>query len=109
MSLLDTIRDHFKDVGFRSRKFVLTVATMLLIFAGGVMAGVWSLFGSHYETMISGLLGALGLYLGGNVGSRWATAKHAAALVGGVKDRDKEVSPEATPPDEDSPSKRGER
>jgi len=107
MSLLDSFREHFKDVGFRSRKFVLTVATMLLIFAGGVMAGVWSLFGSHYETMISGLLGALGLYLGGNVGSRWATTKHAAAIVNGMKDKD---APEASPEeDPDPPSKRGAR
>lgn len=86
---------HFlRDAGYRSRKFAMTVGVMLLIFTGGVMAGVWTLFGSHYETMISGLLGALTIYCGANAAGRWGTAKHLGSKI---------AEAEAGPPPEASP------
>lgn len=73
------------DGGLGSRKLWFSVGTSALIFAGGVMAGLWGVFGPHYETMISGLIGMAGLYMTGNVGSRWVTAKHIAAVADAVK------------------------
>jgi len=68
------------DGNFVSRKFIFAVGTAGLIFIGGILAGVWKLFDSHYESMIQGLLACLGLYLGSNVSSRYVTGKHLAAM-----------------------------
>lgn len=70
------------DSGFNSRKLWFAIGTSMLIFLGAILSGVWNLFGPHYETMISGLIGVLGLYLTGNVSSRYVTAKHYATMAG---------------------------
>ncbi len=62
-----------------SRKFVFAVGTSIAIFMGACLAAGWAKFGPSYELMISGLLGCLGLYLGGNVSSKWMVAKQMRA------------------------------
>ena len=68
------------DGNFISRKLWFSIGTSVLIFIGGILAGVWKLFDTHYESMISGLLGVLGLYLGSNVSSKYITGKHLASI-----------------------------
>ena len=69
---MDSVLD---DRGFNSRKFWYAVGTSMLIFSGGLCAGHWSLFGPHYEMMMSGLIGCLTLYLGGNVTNKYMLSK----------------------------------
>lgn len=103
-----------RDAGFMSRKFWFAVGTTVLIFGGGILSGLWQLFGPHYETMISGLIGVLTVYLGGNVGSRWVAAKHVQALAATVEKKtaeaagkrdqsNKDEGPEPKPPVEPLP------
>jgi hypothetical protein len=68
-----------KDGGMASRKFVFAVGTSALIFLGGMIAAHWVAFTTSYDAMISGLLGCLGLYLGGNVTSKFMMAKQMKA------------------------------
>ena len=68
-----------RDGGLASRKFVFAVGTSIAIFLGGLIAAAWAKFGPSYEVMISGLLGCLGLYLGGNISSKWMTARQMKA------------------------------
>jgi hypothetical protein len=68
------------DGNFISRKFLFAVGTSALIFIGGILSGVWKLFGNNYSELVYGLLGVLGIYLGSNVSSRYVTGKHLAAM-----------------------------
>ena len=85
-----------RDGGYASRKFWFAVGTAVLIFLGGILSGVWQLFGPHYETMISGLCGVLGLYLGGNVAATHVTLKHLAGKQLPEQSPDPEESPKPT-------------
>lgn len=68
--------------GMASRKFLYAIGTSLLIFTGALLAAWWPALGlGIYELLITGLLGALGLYLGGNVTSKLVTARQIKAPV----------------------------
>ena len=77
-----TLRDA--DGGYASRKLWYAMGTSFLIFVGAILSGVWKLFGPHYETMISGLIGVLAVYMGGNVTGKLAVGKAASYGFGGV-------------------------
>ena len=73
--------DTSHDGGYSSRKLWYSIGTSGLIFIGAILSGKWSVFGPHYETMISGLIGVLALYLGGNVSNRFLMGKVIASTV----------------------------
>ena len=60
---------NVKDGGFLSRKLLLSILAMTLIFAGALVACGNIAFAANYSTLVGGLLGALGLFLGANVAS----------------------------------------
>lgn len=64
-----------RDGGLASRKLWLTVFTMVLVFGSGLLAGYWQPFAAGMNTIVSGLIGCLSLYLVGNVSSKWAIGK----------------------------------
>lgn len=81
------------DGGYGSRKLIYAAVTSVLIFSGGLIAGKWDQFGPFYGDMIAGLLGALSIYCGVNVSTKWVASKHAIAMAaaGPADDADKEV------------------
>ena len=46
-----------------------------MIFLGAIVSAIWMKFGPYYATLVSGLLGTLGLYLGANITSRLMTTQ----------------------------------
>lgn len=83
------------DNGFSSRKLAYAAATSFLIFAAGVVAGLWAGFRTGLETVVYGLCTALALYLGGNVGAKHVLSRN----LGNVLDEAKpQPNPEPRPP-----------
>ena len=76
MQLFDT-----KDSGFLSRKFILTLICMILVMVSGVVAAYLTALGPLYTTLIGGLLGALGLYLTGNVAQTFSAGSANAKII----------------------------
>lgn len=64
------------DGGMSSRKLWFAVITSAFIFAGAALAGIWPMFSPNYDAMVGGLLGALTIYVGGNLGAKWTIGKH---------------------------------
>lgn len=70
----------YKDGGAKSRKLWYAMFTSFSIFAGALVASKSDAFAAVYDTMVGGLLGALGIYLSGNVGTKWVINKQATML-----------------------------
>lgn len=65
-----------KDGGIKSRKLWFAIFIALMIFVGALLTLKYPGFGANYETLVGGLLGISGVYLAGNVTSRWASSKN---------------------------------
>lgn len=63
------------DGGYSSRKLWYAIGTSLLIFGAGLLSAFVPAFRSGLETIVGGLVGALAVYAGANVSSRWVTGK----------------------------------
>lgn len=64
------------DNNYRSRKLWFAIGTSMCIMAGGIVAALWPKFEPVYSgSIVSGLLGSLGLYLGGNLGHHFVSSK----------------------------------
>ncbi|CAB4127076.1 hypothetical protein UFOVP75_60 [uncultured Caudovirales phage] len=68
--------NEWRDGGVKSRKLWFSAGTSALIFLGAIVAGYWPAFLPSYATLVGGLLATLGLYLGGNVSTKWVVKKH---------------------------------
>jgi hypothetical protein len=66
------------DGGFSSRKMWMAYVGMLFIAVGGVLAAYKPVFGPLYDTYVGGILGALGLFMTGNIAGKYVLAKAAA-------------------------------
>lgn len=66
------------DGGFGSRKLLYALLTSGLVVVGAAVAAAWEPFAGQFGTMVEGLLGALGLYTGGNLAHKWVAAKNPA-------------------------------
>jgi hypothetical protein len=64
-----------KDRVYSSRKFIITIFCMILICAGGLLAMHVPSFAPMYATYIGGILGALGLFITGNVSNDFLNNK----------------------------------
>lgn len=60
---------------YASRKFWFSVGTSLLIFSAGLVAAYVTGFRTTLESVIAGLLGALGIYTGSSVGAKYVAGK----------------------------------
>lgn len=61
--------------GLKSRKFCLTIIALLLITGMGVASFWFPAATGVLPTYCGGILGALGLYMGGNVGATYVAGK----------------------------------
>lgn len=68
-------RDHIADGGAKSRKLWFSIFTSIAIYVGAIEASDHQILEPLYSTMVGGLLGALGLYLGGNVATKVSLTK----------------------------------
>ena len=66
--------DLVYDSGYASRKFWLTVVAMVLVVLTGLTAAFVPALGPVVSTVVGGLLGALGIYAGANVSTKFAAA-----------------------------------
>lgn len=64
------------DGGYTSRKFVLTLVSMGAIVALAVSAAWCPGLAAQIPNAVTGILGALGIYSGVNVATRWTHAKY---------------------------------
>ena len=72
------------DKGYLSRKLHLTVLAMFLVVGMGI-ACHWSTgIGNQMQTIISGILGALAIFVGGNVATKFSAAS-LAKVVGPIR------------------------
>jgi len=60
----------FKDGGYRSRKFVLAVFSMVIIASLCILSGFLPQLTAGLPTVIGGILGVLGIYFTGNVATK---------------------------------------
>lgn len=67
--------EEIKEKGIKSRKFILTILGLsLLVFMALIVAKV-PVVAPLYSTFVGGVLGALGLYMTGNVVNKYAMGK----------------------------------
>lgn len=91
-----------KDGGLGSRKLWFAVGVCALIFAGACLSTYFTGLRVNFDAMVGGLLGALGIYAGANVGVKWSLHKN-------LKGKPEPApEPEAEPEVEDDPEE-GER
>jgi membrane protein DedA with SNARE-associated domain len=69
------MNEHLKDGGVKSRKLWYSVGTSVLIFGAGLIAARWTAFQPSLATIVGGLLGALSLFIGGNVAGKHVLGK----------------------------------
>lgn len=67
--------DNTNTDSWTSRKLFITILAMLLIVIGGILTIKYLVFGPMYSLYIGGILGAMGLYHGGNISERFLTNK----------------------------------
>lgn len=66
------------DGGVFSRKLWLTVGTMLLMVVCWFMTGRLTFLATTFDALVGGLLGALAMFIVGNVSNKYVVAKQAA-------------------------------
>jgi hypothetical protein len=76
-----TSEELAKDGGLGSRKLYLTLLVFFLIVGAGIACNWVPALGVQLQTIVGGLLGALALYLGGNVISKFNAVNLAKVMV----------------------------
>lgn len=68
--------DLAEDGGYSSRKMWLTILAMILIVGVGLLTGltVFTALAPQLAVIVGGVLGALGIYAGANVSTKFASA-----------------------------------
>lgn len=61
--------------GWRSRKLWFSVFAICMIYKGAALALTSKAFEPIYSTMVGGMVGIAGMFLVGNVSSKWVGAK----------------------------------
>lgn len=97
------------DGGATSRKLWLTVFAMILIVGTGVLAGltVFSGLATQLSVIVGGILGALGIYAGANVSTKFAAAGVRKAKAAAAAPKPTITKPTATKPAAKPPLERG--
>jgi len=79
-----TIEDLAKDGGMMSRKLHLTLLVIFLMVGLGLACNWIPALGAQLPTIVPGLLGALAIFVGGNVASKF-NASSLAKVMGGLR------------------------
>ena len=72
------------DNGFMSRKLHLTLLAMFLVIGAGVTGHWLSGVAANLQTIVGGILGALAIFVGGNVATKF-TASNLAKVIGPMR------------------------
>ena len=93
--------------GWKSRKLWFSVFAIGMIYAGAKTAIESKAFESVYSTMVGGIVGIAGMFLVGNVSTKWVAAKGEAAKnpnpTVAARPLDFEVPSETSPQEEETP------
>lgn len=68
--MTDKLKHLLSDNAFKSRKFVLTVFSIVVMLVGWFACAHWAALGAYYQVFVGGVIGALTVYMGGNVVTR---------------------------------------
>jgi hypothetical protein len=71
----------FKGSGFKSRKMLMTYAVLVLGTAGFVVTGVWPALATTFPEFCTFLIGASGVYIGGNTITKWVASQAAKTAI----------------------------
>jgi hypothetical protein len=93
--------------GFKSRKLWYAVGTSLAVVACAVGAAIWPAFGVNLGEIIGGLLGALAIYNGTNVGSKFIQGRQASVVQNGYQPQYQAFGPPNVQPIEEIEDFRG--
>lgn len=63
------------DQTFASRKFIMVIIGLGVVFAGALLAAKMLGFAPSYEIMVGGVIGLVALYVGGNVSEKFLGGK----------------------------------
>ncbi len=63
------------DTSFASRKFIMVIIGLGVVFAGAILAAKMLGFAPSYETMVGGVIGLVALYVTGNVSEKFFGGK----------------------------------
>lgn len=64
------------DGGFRSRKLLFALFSLLLIFVGALLSTESKEIATVYPVMVGGIEMITAIYLGGNVGAKWVITRN---------------------------------
>ena len=76
-----------RDSGYTSRKWWMTIITMVLIVATGFAGGVVITMNAALPVIVGGLVTCLMAYMGINLGTKWTAANLAKAKASKPKGR----------------------
>ena len=79
-----------KHDGFKSRKFIFSIFSIVTIFAGAIIAAKIEGMSPLYATMVGGVIGVVAAYLTGNVAERFTEKKKEESTSQQQKDLSKE-------------------
>lgn len=65
----------YKDNGFKSRKMIMTYVVLLLGTVGFIITGYWPALAVTFPEYCMFLIGASGVYIGGNAAIKWVAAR----------------------------------
>jgi hypothetical protein len=68
------------DGGFLSRKLLFSLFSVIVIFAGWLIAGHFPSLQGLFQTYVGGVVGVAGLYLTGSVATNWTATKAISAV-----------------------------
>lgn len=67
--------DAPRDNGFKSRKLWFSVFAVATIFGGATLGAHWTSFAPLYDTLVGGIVAVAGLFLTGQVATKWVNTK----------------------------------
>lgn len=71
--------EAWKDGGWKSRKLGFSIFAIAILYIGARIANADTAFRAVYESFVGGVVGISGMYLIGNVGTKWVAGKAAPA------------------------------
>ncbi len=91
---LEPHQELANDGGLASRKLWLTIGVIIAIIGVSILSAFMPVLIPELPTIVGGILGALGLYLGGNVAVKFAAGKVAQRSYDGYEPEDFDNNPD---------------
>lgn len=71
---IDQIKEIIKDGGFKSRKLLMTIFTMVLVLVGWILSAIYVSLTAQYPTYCTTLVSLLLIFVGGSVSNQFGTS-----------------------------------